>query len=353
MDTVEKIQVDITTLLRKNVANMKPYSSARDEFEGEASIYLDANENPFNTKYNRYPDPYQREVKELISDFRDVDFDQIFLGNGSDEIIDLLFRAFCTPGVDNVLILPPTYGMYSVSAELNDVEIRKVNLNTQFQLNVDGILNAIDEHTKLLFICSPNNPTGNSMRISRIEKILKHYKGILVIDEAYIDFSTQESAVSLLEKYPNVIITQTFSKAWGLAGIRLGMSFSSTEMVTILNKIKPPYNISTAAQNVAIERLKDTNVYLDQVALLLEERDRLEEELTEINVVIKTYPTEANFILVKIKSSENAELIYLDLVNKGVVLRNRSNVELCGNCLRITVGTQRENTALLEALKEY
>lgn len=338
-------------LTRKNVWELKPYSSARDEYSGvEASVFLDANENPFNTPINRYPDPLQHELKSLIAPIKGVTTEQIFLGNGSDEAIDLLFRAFCNPGVDNVVAIEPTYGMYKVCADVNDVEYRKVLLNDTFDLDAKELLAKTDQNTKLIFICSPNNPTGNALNRQQIDIVLDRFDGLVVIDEAYADFSAHESLLKSLSKHENLIVLQTFSKAWGCAAIRLGMAFTNKEIIGILNKIKYPYNVNLLTQQEAIKILKDYNKVTEWVKVLLEERGRLMQQVRELPCTEKVYPTDANFFLVKVT---DANAIYKFLVSKGIIVRNRTNVTLCGNCLRITIGTQSENDELIKMLKQY
>lgn len=338
-------------LTRKNVWELKPYSSARDEYNGaEASVFLDANENPFNTPINRYPDPLQHELKSLIAPIKGVTTEQIFLGNGSDEAIDLLFRAFCNPEVDNVVAIEPTYGMYKVCADVNDVEYRKVLLNDTFDLDAKELLAKTDQNTKLIFICSPNNPTGNALNRQQIDIVLDRFDGLVVIDEAYADFSAHESLLKSLSKHENLIVLQTFSKAWGCAAIRLGMAFTNKEIIGILNKIKYPYNVNLLTQQEAIKILKDYNKVTEWVKVLLEERGRLMQQVRELPSTEKVYPTDANFFLVKVT---DANAIYKFLVSKGIIVRNRTNVTLCGNCLRITIGTQSENDELIKMLKQY
>ncbi|MCU4175793.1 histidinol-phosphate transaminase [Carboxylicivirga sp. N1Y90] len=337
-------------LLRTNIKNLKPYSSARDEYVGEASVFLDANENPFNKPYNRYPDPYQRTVKQKIASIKDVSADQIFLGNGSDEPIDLLFRAFCEPGIDNVVSIDPTYGMYQVAADINNIKVRKVLLTPDFELDVDGLLAASDEHSKLLFICSPNNPTGNCFIEADIISLISQFKGIVVLDEAYIDFAADKSLLNRLGEFPNLVILQTFSKAWGMAAIRLGMAFTSPEIVSVLSKIKYPYNINVLTQEKALELLENEKEKAYWVERLLAEREVLRAALNEFFFVKKVYPSDANYLLVKV---ENAKGLYQFLVDKHIIVRDRSSVALCEECLRITVGQPAENSLLLEALSLY
>jgi histidinol-phosphate aminotransferase len=345
---------DVEQLLRDNIRRLTPYSSARDEFTGQALINLDANENslgsPLTKWYNRYPDPYQHQVKEAISKIKGVPAENIFIGNGSDECIDLLYRCFCNPAKDNVLICPPTYGMYEVSANINDVEVRKAPLLDDFQLNLAHIETLIDEHTKIIWICSPNNPTGNSLNRQDIEMVLNNFNGIVVIDEAYINFSRQKSFVQELPDYPNLVVMQTFSKAWGLAGLRLGLAFASTDIIRVMNKVKPPYNISQVAQELVLQAVKEVDQVNDMITELVDMRNALSEVLAQMPVVEKVYPSDANFILVKIKE---ARKVYQFLLSKSIVVRDRSNVLLCNDCLRITIGTEQENTALVDALIEW
>lgn len=344
---------DITSLLRDNIKNIQPYSSARDEYTGKEGVFLDANENPFGSvsggHYNRYPDPLQREVKALLAQLKRVDDNQIFLGNGSDEPIDLLYRAFCNPGKDNVIINPPTYGMYQVSADINDVEVRKVNLTSDFQLRVDEVLKAVDENTKMIFICSPNNPSGNLMRNEDIERLLKAFNGIVVVDEAYIDFADTYSFSTRLKEFPNLFVLQTFSKAWGMAALRLGMGYASAEIVKVLNKIKYPYNINLGTQELALKALQNVIQKEQYVADILEQREGLVEALKGINQVEKIYPTDSNQVLIKVA---RAGEVYKKLIGQLVIVRDRSKVVLCDDCLRISVGTKEENTTFLKELKK-
>ena len=336
-------------LTRPNIWTLKSYSSARDEYNGaEASIFLDANENPYNTPNNRYPDPLQRELKRLIAPVKKVLPEQIFLGNGSDEAIDLLFRAFCRPGTDNVVAIDPTYGMYQVCAEVNDVEYRKVQLDEDFQFKSDKLLAASDDKTKLVFLCSPNNPTGNNLCQEEILALLQDFQGLVIIDEAYADFSDVPSYLNKLEDYPNLIVLQTFSKAWGCAAIRLGMAFASKEIIGIMNRIKYPYNVNLLTQQEAIRMMEKHYQVQEWVKSLLNERSRLVKEFRKLPCCEQVYPTDANFFLTRVT---DAKRIYDYLVEKGIIVRNRTNVTLCHNCLRITVGTRPENDALLEALK--
>lgn len=345
---------NLQSILRENVKNLIPYSSARDEFKGSASILLDANENSFGTPlsdaYNRYPDPLQLSLKERISKVKGVPAKNMFLGNGSDEAIDILIRAFCRPEVDNIVILPPTYGMYEVSAAINDVEVKKVNLDSDFQLNLDAISEAIDKNTKIVFICSPNNPTGNSIFREDVETIMSNFNGLVVVDEAYINYSRSKSFIQELTEYSNLVVLQTFSKAWGMAGLRLGMAFASEEIIEVFNKIKPPYNVNQATQVLALEALDKVYMVNNWIRDTVKERGILSNILEELPFVDRVFPSDANFILVK---TEDANAIYNYLTSKGIVVRNRSKVELCEGCLRITIGTPEENQQLVSVLKEY
>jgi histidinol-phosphate aminotransferase len=345
---------DINTIIRPNIKILKPYSSARDEFKGEASVYLDANENAFGSPlpkaYHRYPDPMQYSVKMRLSAIKGVPVRNIFLGNGSDEAIDILFRSFCNPGIDNVIIVPPTYGMYEVSANINDVALKRVNLNEDYQLNLDGIAEAIDKNTKLIFICSPNNPTGNSIDRADIETILANFNGIVVVDEAYINYSRQKSFIQELTEYANLVVLQTLSKAWGLAALRIGMAFASEEIIEVFNRVKPPYNINEASQELALEALQNVDQVNIWIKEILKERDELVLALKNFDFVLDIYPSDANFILVKTK---NADGIYQYLTKKGVIVRNRNKIELCEGCLRITIGTPEENKTLMMSLQDY
>jgi histidinol-phosphate aminotransferase len=342
----------VNNILRENIKKLVPYSSARDEFQGEASVYLDANENAFGSpleqQYNRYPDPMQYAVKKRLMEIKGVPVKNIFLGNGSDEAIDILFRSFCEPGVDNVIIVPPTYGMYQVSANINDVEARKVNLTADYQLNMEGIAEAIDGHTKMIFICSPNNPTGNSINRVDVETLLSNFSGLVIVDEAYINFSRQKTFIQELTEYANLVVLQTLSKAWGLAGLRLGMAFASEEIVEVMNKVKPPYNINEATQQLVLQALQNVDQVNQWIKQTLVERDKLVLALKDLAFVLDIYPSDANFILVK---TTDAKGIYNHLVGLGIIVRDRSKVELCEGCLRITVGTPDENTTLLKALE--
>ncbi len=344
---------NLNNLTRNNIKSLTPYSSARDEFKGDASVFLDANENslgsPLMKWYNRYPDPYQWKLKEAIRNVKGIAVENIFLGNGSDECIDLLNRCFCNPGKDNIIICPPTYGMYEVSANINDVEIRKAPLMEDFQLDLIHLENLIDTSTKIIWVCSPNNPTGNSIHHHDIEMLLNNFDGLVVVDEAYINFARQKSFVSLLEEYPNLVVLQTFSKAWGLAALRLGMAFASVDIITILNKVKPPYNINQASQELAIKALEEVGQVNDMIKEIVAMRDALTEVFSSLPFVEKVYPSDANFLLVKIKE---ARKVYEYLLTRGIVVRDRSNVTLCDSCLRITIGTEKENTILVDALLE-
>lgn len=342
--------MDISKLVRKNIALLQPYSCARDEFKGEASIYLDANENPWNQPLNRYPDPLQWEVKNAIGKLKTVEPEHIFLGNGSDEPIDLLYRAFCEPGVDNVVAIEPTYGMYKVCAGINDVEYRKVLLNENFDLDATAILAACNEHTKLIWLCSPNNPTGNNLNRQQIEQLLMQFEGLVVLDEAYIDFSEQDSFSSQLSSYPNLVILQTFSKAWGSAAIRMGMAFAGREIIAVLNKIKYPYNINILSQRQVLLQINLAPQVKEWIALLMEQRKWLAESLAQLSYVIKIYPTDANFILIKVS---DANSLYRYLVDCGIIVRNRSTVSLCEGCIRITVGSPEENKGLISTMKQF
>ena len=341
--------MNLNKLLRKNILGMKPYSSARDEYTDlqKDMVFLDANENPYDTALNRYPDPQQTILKSLISKQKEVSPDQILLGNGSDEVLDLIFRAFCEPNQDSILTLPPTYGMYEVLANLNAVKNIQVPLSSDFQLEVDATLAAIQPHTKLLFICSPNNPSGNTVDRKAIERLLNEFKGLIIIDEAYIDFTEELSWTQALNTYPNLIVTQTLSKAYGLAGIRLGICYASKAIITILNKIKPPYNINTLTQDNALKALENKVLKHTQVGTIIKERSRLIDAFKLISFIEKIYPTEANFILIKV---DDANKRYNELIKNGVVVRNRSSQLQCENCLRITVGTPTENAQLLTLL---
>ncbi|MDL2255881.1 histidinol-phosphate transaminase [Parabacteroides sp. OttesenSCG-928-K15] len=343
------MKFEIEKLLRPNIRDLKPYSSARNEFHGEASVFLDANENPWNPPYNRYPDPLQRKLKEKISMLKDIDPAYIFLGNGSDEPIDLLIRAFCEPGVDNIASITPSYGMYEVAADTHNIACRKVALKEYFQLDAKALLQATDEHTKIIFLCSPNNPSGNLLNRADIYSVLKYFPGVVVVDEAYIDFASSYSFLRELVSHPNLVVLQTLSKAWGVAAIRMGMAFASPEIIQVLNKIKYPYNINQLTQEYALKVLDNVSVMQDQLKRILQERERLENVLTEAPYNFKVYPSDANFLLVEVG---DANAIYKQLTEEGIVVRNRHNVALCAGCLRITIGTPEENDKLLNTLKK-
>jgi len=342
----------LNELLRDNILKLKPYTSARDEFSGEGEVYIDANENPLGSAtahhHNRYPDPLQLELKTGISKIKNVPVDQIFLGNGSDEAIDLVFRSFCQPSKDNIITVPPTYGMYQVLADINDVAIKKVNLTSDFQLDVEGILKTIDENTKVIFICTPNNPTANAINQKDIFRILNAFKGVVFVDEAYIDFTDKASFTEQLDNFPNLVVIQTFSKAWGLAAIRLGMAYASKEIIKVFNTVKFPYNISDLTQEAGLEAIKNWDGTKAMIQTVLEQRTWLNTELNNLDKIEKVYPSDANFLLVKI---ENAHEIYLKLIEQKIIVRDRSKVELCEDTLRITVGTAEENLKLINALK--
>ena len=342
--------MDINQLLRKNIAALSPYSCARDEFEGEASVYLDANENPYNDPYNRYPDPLQKALKEKIAALKGLRPEQIFLGNGSDESIDLAFRAFCEPRIDNVLAIAPTYGMYKVCADINDVAYREHLLDADFQFKAEDLLARCDEHTKLIFLCSPNNPTGNSLCSSEIVKVIENFQGLVMLDEAYIDFSSQDSFCSLLDKYPNLVIFQTFSKAWASAGLRLGMAFASPEIIAVYNKVKYPYNVNLQTQQLMLAHLQEPQRIQAWVTELIEQRSFLQQALAALPIVQHIYPSDATFLLVKV---DDADALYQYLVAQGIIVRNRNRVRLCEGCLRITVGTSDENAALMAAMQQF
>ncbi len=341
----------LENLVRENIKRLMPYSSARTEFSGAARIFLDANENSFGSplprNYNRYPDPLQTKIKNIIAKKQNIKPAEIFIGNGSDEAIDLLFRIFCEPRKDNILICPPTYGMYRVSAEINDVAIKCANLTKDFQLDFSAIKKVADDNTKLLFVCSPNNPTGNSL--NGISKLVKEFKGIVVVDEAYIHFSSGNSLVSGINNFPNLVVLQTFSKAWGLAGLRVGLAFANEEIIKLFNKVKPPYNISQIAQEAILEALENETDVEKVIAEIVTEREKLAKNLQKLSFVERIYPSDANFLLVK---TTGANAIYQFLLDEKIVIRNRNNVELCEGCLRITIGTPEENESLIEALRK-
>ncbi|WP_278372606.1 histidinol-phosphate transaminase [Segatella bryantii] len=337
-------------LCRENIWNLAPYSSARNEYNGHvAHVFLDANENPYNAPFNRYPDPLQEEVKTLLSKIKRVPIANIFLGNGSDEAIDLPYRIFCRPGIDNVVAIEPTYGMYKVCADVNDIEYRPVLLDENFQITSEKLLSACDQNTKIIWICSPNNPTGNLINRNAIEEVLNKFEGIVIIDEAYSDFSSEKPLREELAKHPNMIVLNTMSKAWGCAAIRLGMAFASQEIIDLFNKVKYPYNINLLTQKQAIESLKDPVAVEKWVKILLLERSRVMNAFKDLTITEKIYPTDSNFFLVKVT---DAQAIYDYLVEKGIIVRNRTKVQLCGNCLRITIGSKSENQELLAALRD-
>lgn len=340
---------ELESLIRPDLLGMKPYSSARDEFEGTASIYLDANENPFNNGVNRYPDPLQKKLKQRIAEIKGVKAEQLFLGNGSDECIDLLFRLFCRPGIDKVATISPSYGMYTVSARINQIELVEILLNEDFSLDPKRILNA-SKDCKILFLCSPNNPTGQSFPLNQLIELVENFQGIVVVDEAYIDFSSEDSMLTVLNDYPNLAVSQTFSKAYGMAGIRLGMLFGSIELIFWINKIKPPYNINQLTQEFALNKLSDLSQVSSEIEVIRSEREKLMNSLIQLPMILKVYPSDSNFILIKVSDSDR---LYSYLIEKGIVVRNRSNQPLCLNTLRFTVGTPTENSQLLNALNEF
>lgn len=342
---------NLQELVRPNIWALKPYSSARDEYKGfTAEVFLDANENPYSNGVNRYPDPLQEQVKAVISPMKGVPVSNIFLGNGSDEAIDLPFRIFCRPGVDNVVAISPTYGMYQVCAETNDIEYRPVLLDENYDFTPEALLAACDDNTKIIFICSPNNPTGNAFSRAKIEKVINEFQGIVIVDEAYSEFSSERPFRLDIASYPNLIVLNTFSKAWGCAGIRLGMAFASEEIIGLFNKVKYPYNVNVLTQQKALEVLSDVVTLQRRISMILEERTKLMQAFSTLPVCKKIYPTDANFFLAKV---DNADAIYDYLVRKGIIVRNRSKVSLCGNCLRVTIGTKDENTKLLAALRQF
>ena len=342
--------MEIKDLIRENIKSLEAYSSARDEFKAMSSefVFIDANENPFDTGLNRYPDPQQTLVKEALSKLKGISEEQILLGNGSDEVLDLIFRVFCEPREDNVIVLPPTYGMYEVLANTNAIELVKIPLVENFQPNVKEIIKGQDAKTKLLFLCSPNNPTANSFDASKIETLIKEFNGIVVIDEAYIDFSIEDSWLCRLDEFPNLIVTQTLSKAYGLASIRLGICYASKEIISILNKIKPPYNVNQLTQDVALQSLFNQEKVKNEIAIIISERNQLIRDLQNVEIVEKVYPSDANFLLVQV---DDATLRYKQLVKLGIIARNRTTQILCDNCLRFTVGTPDENKKLINTLK--
>jgi histidinol-phosphate aminotransferase len=340
---------DIERLIRPELFKLKPYSSARDEFQGDAEVYIDANENPFGDLVNRYPDPLQRQLKSKIAELKGIESEWLFLGNGSDEALDLIFRLFCVPGEDSVIITPPTYGMYKVLAGINDVFVQEAPLNQNFQLDINSILKISDRKTKLLFLCSPNNPAGNSLKRADVLQVVKDFPGIVVIDEAYIDFSPHTSFLDILKSNPNLIITQTLSKAWGMAGIRLGMAFANPFIIGQLNKIKPPYNVNVLSQAKALEGLNNYDYYAKNLETIQREKNLLNDMLASLPMVKTIFPSDANFLLVKF---DNADYYYKYLLEHGIVVRNRSKQLHCDNCLRITIGTPVENKKLIEILSK-
>lgn len=348
------MSIDIDSLVRPNIRNLVPYSSARDEFQGNAPVLLDANENSFGSPltkwYNRYPDPHQQALREKLSTIKGIPAANIFLGNGSDECIDVLMRVFGEPAIDNIIICPPTYGMYEVSAHINDVAVKRVLLTPSFQLDVPAIADAIDGNTKMIFVCSPNNPTGNSLLREDVEALLNNYQGLVVIDEAYINFSRFRSFTQELAEYPNLVVLQTMSKAWGLAGLRIGMAFASEHIIRLMNRVKPPYNVNQASQELALQALDNVEEVNTMIREIVMERRWLETTLPTLPVVRKVHPSDANFLLVQVTQPRE---VYEYLANRGVVLRDRSRVELCEGCLRITVGTPDENSILVDMLKEF
>jgi len=339
---------DIQNLLRDNIRKLKPYSSARDEFSGEAAVFLDANENPFNAPYNRYPDPRQKELKSKIAPVKNIPAENIFLGNGSDEPIDLLIRAFCSPGKDNIVAIAPTYGMYRVAADVNDVKVIEAPLNTDYTLSPKTVLDTVAPDTKMVFLCSPNNPTGNALGKEAMLEIMNNFEGLVVVDEAYIDFCPEKSLLSELPEHPNLVVLQTFSKAWGMAGIRLGMAFAGQEIIDVLNRIKYPYNINILTQLKAMELIELEKEKSDWVKILVSEREKLAEKLREFPFVVKVYPSDANFLLIK---THDPRGIYDYLVEEKIIVRDRSGVALCEGSLRISVGSEMENQRLIEALE--
>ncbi len=342
--------IDLESLVRKNVKTMRPYSSARDEFSElntDNMVFLDANENPFENGLNRYPDPHQRALKEVLAEIKNVSTQNILVGNGSDEVLDLLFRAFCEPNVDNIITLPPTYGMYGVLANLNAIKNKKIILTDEFQPNVNSILNRVNENTKIIFLCSPNNPTGNTFSEESILRILNEFNGLVVIDEAYIEFSDKPTWLKRISEFENLVIVQTLSKAYGMAGLRLGLLFASTDIITVLEKIKPPYNVNSVSQNLAIEKLASLK-YIYEIEEIKEEREKVMKALVCCKVVTEIFPSETNFILFKV---DNATFQYNQFLENGIVVRNRSNDSLCRSCLRITIGTPKENEKVIELLK--
>ena len=342
--------MNLEKLVRPNISKLTPYSSARNEFTGNASVFLDANENPYNEPYNRYPDPLQRVVKERLAELKGVRPENIFLGVGSDEGIDLAYRIFCRPSIDNVVAISPSYGMYEVCADINDIEYRKVPLDDNFNFSAGKLLAATDENTKLIWICSPNNPTGNAAPIESIKSVAKGFNGIVMVDEAYIDFSDKGSMLENLDEMPNVVVLQTFSKAWGRAGLRLGVAYASPEIIGYYNKVKYPYNVNAATQQMALKAIEDYHIVQEWVSQLQDARSALKDELEKMRCVIRIYPSDANFLLVKV---DNPDDLYKYLCQNGIIVRNRNKVEKCTGCLRITIGTPQENEQLLKAISNY
>jgi histidinol-phosphate aminotransferase len=341
--------MEIRALFRENIRRMAPYSTARDEYEGDLGIYLDANENPYENGYNRYPDPHQRLLKRRLAEIKGVEASRLFVGNGSDEAIDLIYRVFCEPRVHNVVSIAPSYGMYEVAAATNDVEFRKVQLGSEFELNAAGILVAADENTRAVFLCSPNNPSGNLLDVGEVQKILDAFPGITVIDEAYVDFTGTPGVVPLLERYPRLVVLQTLSKAWGMAGLRLGLALADPQIVATMSRVKYPYNINGITQQIVLDNLKDTGAIAREVAEIRAERERLLGELAALPMIEKVFPSDANFVLVRVGDPRG---IYQRLIEKGVIVRDRSRIPGCEGCLRITVGTPVENRKLIEILNQ-
>ena len=337
----------VISLVRSNIRRLTPYSTARDEYKGKLGLFLDANENPFSNGYNRYPDPRQLSLKSLLAEIKGIASDKIFIGNGSDEAIDLCIRIFCEPRIDNIVTIRPTYGMYSVSAAINDVEVREVSLGRDFSLSADAMMAACDNNTKLMFVCSPNNPTGNSMPVEQLRWLLEYFNGVVVVDEAYVDFSSQPSMLTLLDEYSNLIVLHTMSKAYGLAALRLGLAFAHPSIIELFSNVKYPYNINLAGMERAAELL-ERNV-ADEIALIKEERSRVKQQLSQMECVEKVYPSDANFLLVKVT---DAKAMYDALIQEQIIVRDRSHVPGCEGCLRITIGTPQENDRLLEIMKQ-
>ena len=350
MGTNTKSSFDLNKLVRENVKKLVPYSSARDEFTGKGSVFLDANENPFENGVNRYPDPLQRNLKKRLSEIKGIEAERMILGNGSDEVIDLLFRAFCEPNIDNVIICTPTYGMYEVAAGVNSVETKEVPLDKDFQPDVETILKASDAKTKMLFLCSPNNPTANVMTSDKVIELLERFSGIVIVDEAYVDFAPEKSFADQLASYPNLVVSQTLSKAWGMAGIRLGIGMASQEIVGYLNRIKPPYNVNALSQDKAMKLLKGEDSYKEQVESIIAERDSLALFLDGLNCVREVFPSEANFLLVRV---DDARAMYDFLMNKEIIIRDRSKIASLEGCVRISIGTSKENEILKEMLTRF